>query len=275
MIDALRQPEYTGRNRCWACTWANTGIAVVLATGTVGVAATHFSPAVALLASGAVLLGSLASIWLRGYLVPGTPTLTKRYMPAWLLAWFGKDPLYRGPSESAHEPRASDGLDIEGLLSDAGVVVETASGQDLRLSDEFAAAWQRADDAQRTDPSPRDVVDATGFDRADVEVDRFDDGSVLRYRGAVVHTWPSPAAVRADLASAETLAGRLDDWTALSPPERCRILRGVRLFLPECPDGSDVQLVEETVESCCGSSSVAAVVCEDGGDRLLEQPVRE
>jgi hypothetical protein len=42
-----------------------------------------------------VLAGSLALVYLRGYLVPGTPAFTKRYFPDWLLAWFDKTPERR------------------------------------------------------------------------------------------------------------------------------------------------------------------------------------
>ncbi len=83
-VEQLRQDEYTGENRCVPCTAVNLIIAVVIALA-VGVA---FVPA------GAVVFGlSLATIYLRGYLVPGTPTLTKRYFPDWLLAKFDKEPL--------------------------------------------------------------------------------------------------------------------------------------------------------------------------------------
>ena len=41
-------------------------------------------------AGGAALLAALGLIYLRGYLVPGTPTLTRRYLPESVLAAFGK-----------------------------------------------------------------------------------------------------------------------------------------------------------------------------------------
>jgi hypothetical protein len=75
VLDRVRQPEYTGENRCMPCTATNVVIAVLLSVG-VGVL---FPPA------GVVVFAlSLGAIWLRGYLVPGTPELTKRYFPDWL-----------------------------------------------------------------------------------------------------------------------------------------------------------------------------------------------
>ncbi len=78
MLARLRQPEYTGENRYLPCTVADTIVAVVLAAG-VDVAVAAVAPITdAVAAAGAVLAVSLAPAWLRGYLVSGTPTLTKR-----------------------------------------------------------------------------------------------------------------------------------------------------------------------------------------------------
>ncbi|MFC6975122.1 hypothetical protein ACFQL1_11345 [Halomicroarcula sp. GCM10025709] len=81
MLARLRDPEYTGENRCLPCTIVNSAIAVALA-GAVGVGiAVATTPVLAGVAAALVLAVSALSIWLRGYLVPGTPELTKRYMP--------------------------------------------------------------------------------------------------------------------------------------------------------------------------------------------------
>ncbi|ELZ02925.1 hypothetical protein C482_04681 [Natrialba chahannaoensis JCM 10990] len=79
----VHNPGYTGENRCLPCTIVNLVIAGILA-----VAAAVVSPLLAV----AVFAFSVAAIALRGYLVPGTPTLTKRYFPDWLLAKFDKEP---------------------------------------------------------------------------------------------------------------------------------------------------------------------------------------
>jgi hypothetical protein len=98
---------------------------------------------------------------------------------------------------------------------------------------------------------------------------------VVHRHGAVVHKWPSEAAMHADVASVEILTKRLDRWDTAMPVERSRLLRGVRLFLETCPNGDDTRLVEDTVDSCCTSSRVARVICVNSGESLLEQPVRE
>jgi hypothetical protein len=72
-----------------------------------------------------------------GYLVPGTPTLTKRYFPEWLLAAFDKEPPVAA-DKSAAEPAARN---PETLLSEAGVVEPCADPGHLCLDNEFRAAW--------------------------------------------------------------------------------------------------------------------------------------
>src|SRR6056297_2692903 len=83
VVDDLRQPKYTGENRCEPCTVLNLSIAAV---GSSLIA--RKSRLGGLLAIGI----SIALIYLRGYLGPGTPTLTKHYLPSAVLRWFGKDP---------------------------------------------------------------------------------------------------------------------------------------------------------------------------------------
>lgn len=91
IVDDLKQPEYTGENRCEPCTVLNLVIAAVL--GSVIARKSRVG--------GVIAVGvSLALIYLRGYLVPGTPTLTKRYLPPEVLRWFGKEP----------EPETAGGL---------------------------------------------------------------------------------------------------------------------------------------------------------------------
>ncbi|QZA88520.1 hypothetical protein K0C01_12175 [Salinarchaeum sp. IM2453] len=72
VINWIRQPEYTGENRCYPCTIVNTGIAFVLG----GLAAT-----VSLTLGGIILGLSFLAIYARGYLIPGTPQLTQTYFP--------------------------------------------------------------------------------------------------------------------------------------------------------------------------------------------------
>ncbi|WP_254762410.1 hypothetical protein [Natrinema marinum] len=129
VVDDLKQPEYTGENRCEPCTVLNLLIAAV-----VGSLVARKSRLGGLVAVGV----SLALIYLRGYLVPGTPTLTKRYLPPAVLRWFGKDP----------ESEVASGL--------GGV--DTATSRDA----------ESISVADSTDPSPP-ADDVATFDEADVD----------------------------------------------------------------------------------------------------------
>lgn len=83
-LDRLRQPEYTGENRCLPCTLLNVAIAVLLAVSIAAPTWLAAGTAPAAVA-GALTIGiSLGTIAIRGYLVPGTPRLTETHLPDWV-----------------------------------------------------------------------------------------------------------------------------------------------------------------------------------------------
>ncbi|GAB3032824.1 hypothetical protein GCM10025298_22210 [Natronobiforma cellulositropha] len=106
VYERVHQPEYTGENRCIPCTSVNVVIALVVAGGIA-----LWNRPIALVA----FVLSLAAIYVRGYLVPGTPTLTKRYFPDWLLAKFDKEPE---PVEAGIDFDAIEELRSSGANSD-------------------------------------------------------------------------------------------------------------------------------------------------------------
>jgi hypothetical protein len=118
LLAAVRRPEYTGDNRCLPCTVVNVVLAGLL---------TAAAALVSLPLGVAVATVSLAAIYLRGYLVPGTPELTKRYLPERVLAWFGKADAPATPGETA--------FDTVGFLDRYGVVVDI--GDDVALAPAF------------------------------------------------------------------------------------------------------------------------------------------
>ena len=77
--------------------------------------------------------------------------------------------------------------------------------------------------------------------------------------------------MRVDVAAGRVLDGWLPDWDRLSSEQRAAVLSGLRLFLPECPDGGAVELRTQTVSSCCAEYDVVAAVCASSGERLFEQ----
>ncbi|WP_255192545.1 hypothetical protein [Natronobeatus ordinarius] len=296
ILEPIRQPEYTGENRCVPCTVVNLVIAGVLS-----VAVARRSRRAGVLTAGI----SAALIYLRGYLVPGTPALTKRYLPPSVLRLFGKqpEPTIRGgfgpveaPSTDSDEPEEAvattpeDGVDDgeepsdrpqtpEAYFLELDVLEPCAAVDDLCLTDEFESAW--FDEIEQIEPDAIDATDAAAAfgldaDEHEFEIESHDEAQTLRRDGRLVGQWPSQPALVADVAAASILESWDGDWDGYEPQERGELLNGLRLFLETCPtSGGDVVLREETVESCCQSHDVVAAICEETDERLFEHPVPE
>lgn len=266
MITRLKQPEYTGENRCLPCTVVNTLIAGV-ASAAVGVGVgTATSAAVGTGAGIAVFALCLVAIYLRGYLVPGTPELTKRYFPVWLLDLFGKGP------EQMTAPAGENGVDPEQVLTGIGALEECADGTDLCLTEPFREEWNREiDDLDESEAGREQLLRMLDTDEGEVTYEEFGDAFRASVDERVVGKWESRAAFLADLGAANVLARRYPDWEALSLAGRSQLLTGLRLFIDTCPEcGGIPEFGTETVESCCSTHEVAAVSCTDCGARLFE-----
>jgi hypothetical protein len=257
-LDGLKQPQYTGANRCVPCTVVNVALAMALGVG-LSIVATPFAgvPAVVV---------SLTAIYLRGYLIPGTPELTKRYFPDWLLAWFDKEPTESGTATVDSAGRT----DPEALLSSAEAVEPCAEEDDLCLIDSFAAAWRDEIRRLRTDEARHDALrDFFGVDS--LSVDPAENHVSVHSHDTHLARWPSDGAMIADVAADRALASRAPEWAGLAPAQRSDILAGLRSFLENCPlCDAPVELGERTVESCCRSWEVVSVHCTACDTGLLE-----
>jgi len=259
LIHRYQNPEYTGENRCVPCTITNVAIAAVgsLALGVL-------SPPLGAVA----FLVALGTIYLRGYLVPGTPTFTRRYFPDWLLAVFDKV-----------EP-APTSVDVEETLVSAGVLED--GDDDLVLTPAFAAAWEtRMDDidAERTGLTDVDVerIDAvelaalTDLDADLLDIQRYGEAVVANLDSERIGRWESRAAFVADVAAARELDDWVPRWRAIPLAARSELLGALRLFLDRCPAcDAPVDMEHEVVRSCCRDYDVIAVSCSGCGSRLLE-----
>ncbi len=278
-LDRLRQPEYTGDNRCVPCTAVNLAIAVVL---TAGVAV--LSP----IAAPIVLGLSLAAIYFRGYLVPGTPTLTKRYAPDWLLARFDKVPEHGGPAletdpeagvendAATAEPEPVEPVDPEAYFLDHELVTPclTDDGEeDLCLDDALDSAWRQEMDALRTGDRDEQIAAFLDTEPDAVTVTQSTDRAVARVDGRVAAQWESDAALIADLAGSRVLSQHLPEWDERPIEQRSQLASGLRAFVESCPSCSGpISIDMETVESCCRSHEVYAITCEECAARVLEVP---
>ena len=270
VISRFRQPEYTGENRCMPCTVANTLMAAGASGATAVGGAVVAAPLVGTAAGGAVFVVSVLAIYLRGYLVPGTPELTKRYFPPWLLRLFGKEPVLE-----RHQPvETEEGFDPETTLVRVGALKECADGDDLCLTDSFGDSWRTELDSLDTDTGRDELLELLDVDTGEVEYSEFGRAFVARLDGQTVGKWESEAAFLADLAAARVFERHFPGWTDLSVETRGQLLNGLRLFLDTCPDCGGVPTFDaETVESCCSTYDVAAVTCGDCESRLFEARV--
>ena len=198
-----------------------------------------------------VLTGGLGAIYFRGYLVPGTPTLTMRYFPPWLLELFGKE------------------LELRETLQPVAGVAVRATPEGGRLVGSFAAAWDdRIESIRDEGVTDADVATLLGVDEASNvgEAAYVVDGGLRR--------WLSPSALLADAAAAGVLSERGgDEWASLDPDERVATLRDLRKLLGYCPlcDGDLDNQETETVETCCTESErVLMATCVGCDVRLIE-----
>ncbi|QDX39991.1 hypothetical protein [Salarchaeum sp. JOR-1] len=250
-LDAVRRPEYTGENRCLPC----TGVNIVLAAAGALVLLVVAPAAVAL----AAFALALAVIYVRGYLVPGTPALTARYLPDRVLRLFDKSP--RGDAD----------LDVLGTLTALNAIVETADG-DVALAPDFDAEWRvRIADSDTATPRTADLAALLDVDPDDIDVRYHGDGACSVFCGPdIVGRWESPAAFNADVTADAVLAAR-DGWRALPLTHRGELLAALRACLDTCPAcHGRVELRSDVVSSCCRSVDVAAADCTQCGSRLFE-----
>ena len=265
-IDRFRRPEYTGKNRCTPCTVVNSAIAVVIAAAVGSVIGTTAGVAIGT-GVGIMILGvSAASIALRGYLIPGTPTFTKKHFPDWLLRRFDKEPRTRA------EVSADEELDVETILKRAEVVKPCENADDLCLTDAFRTAWNDRMDVVRSEEASRaELAEILGVEADDLTFEEFGEAFVARADGTKVGQWESRGAFLADVAAATELEKRLSGWRTLGLQQQSQLLYALRLFLEECPECTGaVALGEDTVESCCRSIPIVAVSCQECGARMFE-----
>ncbi len=257
-LPRLRQPEYTGENRCLPCTVVN-----LLLAGLGGAAlglVTH--PAVGVLGFGA----SALVVYLRGYLVPGTPTLTRRYFPPWLLRAFGKESLRdRQLARDGQAPAA----EADDPLVAAGVVARKNGDRDVTPA--FREAWHaRIEQLGEAGVETGMVAETFGADAAE----RHGPATFVVDGEASVR-WGSEAACLADVAAGDLLSDRLDAWPDYGRDTRRSLLMGLRLCLATCPGcGGSVRVDEDRVDPCCEKPHlVAEAVCTDCGAALADAAV--
>jgi len=292
VLEDLRRPEYTGENRCVPCTIVNVVIAAVVSAPLVAL----FVPV-----GVGVFALSLVLIYLRGYLVPGTPALTKRYLPRPVLELFDKnpvaertepefdeDPTSGASADGSGEDGAADAsdyefetlrkvelerrnsVDPETFLPEVGALEPTDDGEEFRFTDAFAdLVTERVEDS--ADDADAAVI-ARIFEADPDAVERKDRDYPAYSVDNRVRKWPSTAALALDAAADGALGELTDRWVDVPIEQRRRILESLRALHEACPDcGGAIELDDDAVvESCCGRYEVMTVSCADCGVHLRE-----
>ncbi|MWV64827.1 hypothetical protein GRS48_08325 [Halorubrum sp. JWXQ-INN 858] len=245
VLDTLRRPAYTGENRCWPCTAINLVLVAVVAV-LAGIVTAPLAPI--------VLLGGGLLVYLRGYVVPGTPRFAPRIVD--------RLPFDVGPDEHVESDSIAASTDPEALiaaLSAAGVLV--AGEEDLRLTDDYREAFEsRTTDLRAlSDPALAERTAAVAAGDPDAEVH----GNRILLAGDR-DVWLSRTVAIAETAAAETLA-EFD----VAPELRAPAAEPLRTFVRTCPVcAGDVS--ETTLRNCCGGPGTThrkphrpVLACED------------
>ncbi|WP_144901129.1 hypothetical protein [Halobellus captivus] len=251
----LKRPEYTGENRCLPCTAINVAITALVAAA---VGAVWIPLGVAAAGIG------LAAIYFRGYLVPGTPTLTKRYLPERIHRLFG--------THHDSDVDLDAGAIEETLLSLSVLEPCDERADDLCLTPRFRESWHEQSDRIDADTaSVSRLFSGLDTDLSELTTERRANAFVATTGSMTLAKWESDAAFVADVAADTVLRERSTAWANLNPEPRLELLGALRLWLERCPScAGRVALDEETVESCCRSYEVVAATCNDCEARLFE-----
>jgi hypothetical protein len=255
-LTQLRQPEYTGENRCLPCTIANVAIATLF-----GFALAILSIPIGLL----VFVCALAAIYVRGYLIPGTPELTTQYLPPSVLRLFGKEPVTERAIYTVENP---EDLDVGRVLSESGALADEADKPTLTPAFR-ERLYKRIEEVRERGTDPEDVAELFDVE----EVKPQSETSFGLSNGLV--RWDSTAALIADIAAGEELRTRLDGWEDLERSARRDLFTGVRLALDSCPTcDSTLSMEEHQLDPCCQKShTVVQSICAECDVAIVEVTV--
>ncbi len=260
LIKQLQDENHTGRNRCIKCTVFNIILSIVLSVVLFVILLVEFTGAQSVAVAGIFLLLSFTTIWLKGYFVPYTPQITRKFFPQRVLHWFGKEnpssPI-RSFDPSSHVPS----------LETANVLVYSDDHEDYVVSDDIIA--NISERYSKDSPEVDNLLEQVGIE--DVAV--LDRGKkiYLISDDERIHYWPSEKALAIDAILVDILEESVITWKMRPPEERLNLLATVRLFFQQCPDGEHTIGKVSEYETCCDEKVVFKTVCEESDDVLFSR----
>ncbi|MWV40393.1 hypothetical protein [Natrialba sp. INN-245] len=255
-LERLRQPEYTGTNRCLPCTVLN--LVITAAVGAL-VAVVSIPAAIGVVAI------CVAVISLRGYLVPGTPELTRRYVPAGILRAIGKQ-----PDGGAVDTQAASGEALVEFCLEAGIL--EGDGDDVFLTEDFRRTWNERIEAVRDQDERAVLADVFDSEPESLTVEVNNEWFVVYRNGEKLTHWRSTAAFVADVAADRALAAWTDEWQTFDQQQRGQILGRLRIMLLDCPLCDHALDVRQTTGCCPGEEAIVAD-CPGCGTTVFESSV--
>lgn len=242
-----RRPEHIGENRCWPCTLVNVALVAAAAAAVAVVNAA---------AGAAVAVVGLALVWLRGYVVPGTP----RFAPRLVAPIPGSDALFHdaAATDGGRAPAGGSGsldpadVDGEALLDRllAEGVIE-ADGDAVAPTAAYRERWRAEMDRLRTEDTEslaRIAQDISPATAARAVSEDGDEWVALSPPGGntIDETWLRRAVAIAEIAGYRAAGEFLaDESFRLAAP------RTNRMFLESCPD-CESDLERGVDLPCCG-----------------------
>ncbi len=276
VVSSLRREEFTGENRCIPCTLVNIGIALVLS----------LAVAVVMVELAVIVFGlSLLAIYLRGYLVPGTPKLTKRYLPDRVLKLFDKHPVEEASPEQEWDTLQKiaeyreHAVEPEEFLQEISAIEPCDRETEFCYTDEFETrvTTQVNELSDRTDGqiaeefgiTPAMLGDIYEVDESEITVEPREYPAIKI--GRRIRKWPTSEALALDVALNRALGEQSAEWQTVPQRQRIEILEALRALAEQCPGcGGRIERSEGSVESCCVEYEVISIRCQDCGVHLRE-----
>lgn len=248
-------PEHTGENRCYPCTIVN----IVITFGC-GLIIGHFGN---YYISGLLIVTGLVLIYIRGYLVPGTPSLAQILLPKRLFSLL--------PGEELSKSSNSISIEIESHLQQHSILEASHTGEDkdFQLHSSIKTRWVHLIRSYQMEEAMEQLqtsVEASD----DMEFFAIPEGYIAMHKGKQIGRWESKQAFLIHMSSFELLDALLPRWDCYRIDEKNLLSVGLRLFTPICPCGSDITEGMGKIRTCCGSKSVYKIKCQETEIDLLE-----